>query len=66
MHSIETILRLVGASLVVKAIKKCSDEYGQTEEVQQLTHEVEQETNEDILHHEDYHDLYTTNINPTK
>ena len=60
MHSIETILGLVGASLVVKAIEKCSDKYCQNEEVQQVIHEVEQEINEDILHHEDYHDLETT------
>ena len=43
MRSIETILGLVGASLVVKAIEKCSDEYCQNEEVQQVIHEVEQE-----------------------
>ena len=60
MHSIETILGLVGASLLVKAIEKCSDKYCQNEEVQQVIHEVEQEINEDILHHEDYHDLETT------
>ena len=60
MHSIETILGLVGASFVVKAIEKCSDKYCQNEEVQQVIHEVEQEINEDILHHEDYHDLETT------
>ena len=60
MHSIETILGLVGASLVVKLIEKCSDKYCQNEEVQQVIHEVEQEITEDILHHEDYHDLETT------
>jgi len=60
MHSIETILGLVGASLVVKLIEKCSDKYCQNEEVQQVIHEVEQEINEDILHHDDYHDLETT------
>ena len=60
MPSVETISGLVGASLVVKAIEKCSDKYGQNEEVQQVIHEVEQEINEDILHHEDYHDLETT------
>ena len=60
MHSIETILGLVGASLLVKAIEKCSDKYCQNEEVQQVIHEVEQEFFEDIIHHEDYHDLETT------
>ena len=60
MHSIETILGLVGASLVVKLIEKCSDKYCQNEEVQQVIHEVEQEIDEDILHHDDYHDLETT------
>ena len=60
MHSIETILGLVGASLVVKLIEKCSDKYCQNEEVQQVIHEVEQEILEDVLHHEDYHDLETT------
>ena len=60
IHSIETILGLVGASLLVKAIEKCSEKYCQNEEVQQVIHEVEQEINEDILHHEDYHDLETT------
>ena len=53
MHSIETILGLVGASLVVKLIEKCSDKYCQNEEVQQVIHEVEQDINEDILHHDD-------------
>ena len=60
MHSIETILGRYGASLVVKLIEKCSDKYCQNEEVQQVIHEVEQEITEDILHHEDYHDLETT------
>jgi hypothetical protein len=60
MHSIETILGLVGASLVVKEIETCSDKYCQNEEVQQVIHEVEQEIHEHILHHEDYHDLETT------
>ena len=60
MHSIETILGLVGASLVVKLIEKCSDKYCQNEEVQQVIHVVEQEMNEDMLNHEDYHDLETT------
>ena len=59
MHSIETILGLVGASLVVKLIEKCSDKYCQNEEVQQVIHEVEQEINEDILHHDDCHDFET-------
>ena len=59
MHSIETILGLVGASLVVKLIEKCSDKYCQNEEVQQVIHEVEQDINEDILHHDDCHDFET-------
>ena len=59
LHSIETILGLVGASLVVKLIEKCSDKYCQHEEVQQVIHEVEQEINEDILHHDDCHDFET-------
>ena len=60
MRSIETILGLVRASLGVKAIETCSDKYCQNEEVQQVIHEVEQDVHEDILHHEDYHDLETT------
>ena len=59
MHSIETILGLVGASLVVKLIEKCSDKYCQNEEVQQVIHEVEQEIDEDTLHHDDCHDFET-------
>ena len=59
MHSIETILGLVGASLLVIAIEKCSDTYCQNEEVQQVIHEWEQEINEDILHHDDCHDFDT-------
>ena len=59
MHSIETILGLVGASLVVKLIETCSDKSCQNEEVQQVIHEVEQEIQEYILHHEDYHDCET-------
>ena len=43
MHSIETILGLVGASLVVKLIENCSDKYCRNEEVQQVIHDVEQE-----------------------
>ena len=60
MRSVETILGLVGASLLLKVVERCSDKYCQTEEVQQVIHEVEQEINEDILQHEDYHDLVTT------
>ena len=36
MHSIEAILGLVGASLVVKAIEKCSDRYCQNERCNKL------------------------------
>ena len=60
MHSIETILGLVGASLVVKFTETCSEKYCQNEDVQQVIHDVEQEIHEDILHHEDYHGLDTT------
>ena len=53
MRSIETIFGLVGA------FRKCSDKYCQNEEVQKVIHEVEQEINEDILHHDDCHDFET-------
>ena len=43
----------------MKANEKCSDKYCQNEEVQRVIHEVEQEINEDISHHDDCHDFET-------
>jgi hypothetical protein len=52
MHSVETILGLVGASLLLKAVERCMDRYCQNEEVQQVIHEVEEQVVEEIHHNE--------------
>ena len=48
MHSVETILGLVGASLLIKVVEKCSDRYCQNEEVHQVIHEAEEQVAEEI------------------
>jgi hypothetical protein len=60
MHSIETILGLVGASLLLKAVEKCTDKYCQNEEVHQIIQEVEQDVKEE-LHHEETYDEVESN-----
>ena len=60
MHSIETILGLVGASLVLKASEKCTDRYCQNEEVHQIIQEVEQDVKEELNHEEIYNEVEST------
>jgi len=50
MHSVETILGLVGASILLKVVERCSDRYCQNEEVHQVIHEVEEQVAEEIHH----------------
>jgi hypothetical protein len=57
MHSIETILGLVGASLLLKAVEKCTDKYCQNEEVHQIIQEVEQDVKEELNHEEIYNEV---------
>jgi hypothetical protein len=52
MHSVETILGLVGASLLIKVVERCSDRYCQNEEVHQVIHEAEEQVAEEIHHYE--------------
>jgi divalent metal cation (Fe/Co/Zn/Cd) transporter len=60
IHSIETILGLVGASLVLKAVEKCTEKYCQSEEVHQIIQEVEQEVKEELNHEEIYNEVEST------
>ena len=60
MHSIETILGLVGASIVLKAVEKCMDRYCQNEEVHQIIQEVEQDVKEELNHEEIYNKVEST------
>jgi hypothetical protein len=60
MHSIETILGLVGASLLLKAVEKCTDKYCQNEEVHQIIQEVEQDVKEELHHEEIYNEVEST------
>ena len=57
MHSIETILGLVGASLLLKLVEKCTDKYCQNEEVHQIIQEVEQDVKEELNHEEIYNEV---------
>ena len=40
-HTMESILALVGASLLLKGLEKCSDKYCANTEINEIVHEVE-------------------------
>ena len=48
LHTIETVLALVGAPLLIKGIEKCSDRYCSHAETIQIVHEVAESTKHDV------------------
>ena len=48
IHTLETVLGLVGATMIIKLIEKCSDKYCSNTVVTTVIHETEQELNREI------------------
>ena len=42
-HTMESILALVGASLLLKGLEKCSEKYCANTEIHEIVHEVEKQ-----------------------
>ena len=61
LHTIETVLALVGASLLIKGIEKCSDTYCSNTETNLIVHEDVDELKEC---HNDEHKTLTPRSEP--
>ena len=55
LHTIETVLALVGASLLIKGIEKCSDKYCYNTEASQIVHEVAETIKHDVDELKEFH-----------
>ena len=55
LHTIETVLALVGASLLIKGIEKCSDKYCSNIETNQIVHEVAETIKHDVDELKEFH-----------
>jgi len=68
LHTIETVLALVGASLLIKGIEKCADTYCSNTEISQIVHEVAEtikhDVDEIIEFHNDEHRTLTPRSEP--
>ena len=48
LHTMETTLALVGTSLLIKGIEKCSDKYCDNTEASQIVHEADEAIKHDV------------------
>ena len=79
-HTLESVLALVGSSLLLKGLEKCGEKYCANTEINDIIHEVEQQVDHD-LHYDpnaDRHsetttvmlsprsDVFNFLVNPTK
>ena len=55
LHTIETVLALVGASLLIKGIEKCSDKYCSNTETSHIVHEVAETIKHDVDELKEFH-----------
>ena len=55
LHSIETVLALVGASLLINGIEKCSDTCCSNTETSQIVHEVAETIKQDVDELKEFH-----------
>ena len=55
LHTIETVLALVGASLLIKGIETCSDKYCSNTEASQIVHEVAETIKHDVDELKEFH-----------
>ena len=55
LHTIETILALVGAWLHIKGIGKCADKYCSNTETNQIVHEVAETIKHDVDELKEFH-----------
>ena len=56
LHTIETVLALVGASLLIKGIEKCPDKYCSNTETNQIVHEAAETMKHDVDEIKEFHD----------
>ena len=56
-HTMESILALVGASLLLKGLEKCSEKYCANTEINEIVHEVEKQVD---------HEMHKDNISETE
>ena len=52
---IETVLALVGSSLLIKGVEQCSDKYASDTEASQLVHEVAETIKHDVDEIKEFH-----------
>ena len=50
LHTVETIAALVGASLLIKGIERCSDRYCANTEINEFVHDIGHEVEGTINH----------------
>jgi uncharacterized protein YydD (DUF2326 family) len=50
LHTVETIAALVGASLLIKGIEKCSEKYCANTEINEVVQDIGHEVEGDIKH----------------
>ena len=65
LHTIETVLALVGASLLIKGIEKCSDKYCSNTEASQIVHEVAETIKHDVDEIKEFHNDAHKTSTPT-
>jgi hypothetical protein len=65
LHTIETVLALVGASLLIKGIEKCSDKYCSNTEASQIVHEVAETIKHDVDELKEFHNDEHKTSTPT-
>ena len=65
LHTIETVLALVGASLLIKGIEKCSDKCCSNTETNQIVHEVAETIKQDVDELKEFHNDEHKNLTPT-
>ena len=64
LHTIETVLALVGASLLIKGIEKCSDKYCYNTEASQIVHEVAETIKHDVDEIKEFHNIEHKTLTP--
>ena len=65
LHTIETVLALVGASLLMKGIETCSDKYCSKTEANHICHEVAETIKHDVDEIKEFHNDEHKTLAPT-
>ena len=65
LHTIETVLALVGSSLLIKGIEKCSYRYCSNTETSQIVHEVAETIKHDVDELKEFHNDEHKTLTPS-